>query len=133
MSRGRHAKRSGLLARLRLRGRPGRRRPPAPAPDPALHDRLAALEAEVARLRVLGATHAAAAASADVRARRAEEQLSAWLDELAVSRTELTALRGELATLREELVWAFAEGRLPVAAEAQVTVVDLREPASRTA
>ena len=85
------------------------------------------MQGELARLRVLGAQHAAAAASADVRARRAEEQLGAVLG-------ELSGLRVELAGLREELVWAFAARKLevdaPVEAPAQqeekASVIDLR-------
>ncbi len=100
---------------------------PAPGVDAA---RFAALEGEVSRLRVLGIAHAAAAASADIRARRAEEQLTTVHAELAGLRGELVGLRGELSSLREDLVWAFAEGRLPVAAP--VAVVDLRDGA-RTA
>lgn len=116
MARGRHVQRSGLLARLW----PRRRRVPAHAGV----DRFAALEAEVARLRVLGAATAATAAAAEVRARRAEDQLGA-------ARAELVGLRTDLAALREELVWAFAERRLPV--DAPVTVVDLRAAEQRTA
>lgn len=135
-------KRSGLLSRLwpARRRRPVRARTsptpvptwastPVPTPhDPAAGDavvagRLHGLEGELSRLRVLGIAHAAAAASADVRARRAEEQLG--------------AVRAELAALREELVWAFAESRLPVAAatpgSAPGIVVDLRDGAARTA
>ena len=131
MSRGRHAKRSGLLARLWPFGlrpaalRPSRHRRGAPlrpvAPDAGLPGQLRALDGEVSRLRVLGIAHAAAAASANVRARRAEEQLG--------------AVRLELAALREELVWAFAEGRLPVAAPAPAParVLDLRDGAVRSA
>ena len=136
MSRGRHAKRSGLLARLwlfRLRPaalrpvalRPSSHRRGAPlrsaAPDAGLLSQLRAFDGELSRLRVLGIAHAAAAASADVRARRAEEQLG--------------AVRLELAALREELVWAFAEGRLPVAAPvpAPARVLDLRDGAARSA
>ena len=139
MSRGRHAKRSGLLAGLlsyrlwpvrpvALRPaalRPARHRRGAPlrsaAPDAGLLGQLRALDGELSRLRVLGIAHAAAAASADVRARRAEEQLG--------------AVRLELAALREELVWAFAEGRLPVAAPvpAPARVLDLRDGAARSA
>jgi len=132
MARGRHVKRSGLLARLW----PGRRRTPlepaGPVPDAAVAWRLAALEGEVSRLRVLGIAHAAAAASADVRARRAEEQLGA-------ARAELTGLRADLAALREELVWAFAERKLatesaPVPAPVPApVVVDLRDSSARTA
>ena len=128
-------KRSGLLSRLwparRRRAVRGQSLPTAQTPVPALDDsaagdsvlagRLHGLEGELSRLRVLGIAHAAAAASADVRARRAEEQLG--------------ALRAELAALREELVWAFADGRLPVAAPASLptTVLDLRDGAARTA
>ena len=141
MSRGRHAKPSGLLARLwpsrlrtfglqpvRLRplGRqPSRHRRGAPlrsaVPDAGLPSQLRALDGELSRLRVLGIAHAAAAASADVRARRAEEHLG--------------AVRLELAALREELVWAFAEGRLPAAAPvpAPARMVDLRDGAARSA
>ena len=87
--------------------------------------RLHALEGELSRLRVLGIAHAAAAASADVRARRAQEQLA--------------VMRQELAALREELVWAFAEGRLPVAppvpppVSAPAVVIDLRDGSARSA
>ncbi len=87
------------------------------------------MDAEVARLRGLGAKHAAAAASADLRARRAEEQLT-------LVTSELTGLRADLACLREELVWAFAERKVDVesstsreagAAEAPTAaVIDLR-------
>ena len=141
MSRGRHAKRSGLLARLwlfRVRPaalrrvtlrpvalRPSSHRRGAPlrsaAPDAGLLSQLRALDGELSRLRVLGIAHAAAAASADMRSRRAEEQLG--------------AVRLELAALREELVWAFAEGRLPAAAPvpAPASVLDLRDGAARSA
>ena len=136
MSRGRHAKRSGLLARLWPVGlrtvrlwpvgrQPSRHRLGAPlrsaAPDAGLLGQLRALDGELSRLRVLGIAHAAAAASADVRARRAEEQLG--------------AVRLELAALREELVWAFAEGRLPAATPvpAPARVLDLRDGAARSA
>ena len=131
MSRGRHAKPSGLLAGLWPFGlrtvglRPSRHRRGAPlrsaAPDAGLLSQLRAFDGELSRLRVLGIAHAAAAASADVRARRAEEQLG--------------AVRLELAALREELVWAFAEGRLPVAAPVPVParMVDLRDGAARSA
>lgn len=117
MARGRHVKRSGLLARLW----PRRRQVVAAPVDDG---RLAALEGEVSRLRVLGIAHAAAAASADVRARRAEEHLSAVREELSLT-------RGQLVALREELLWAFAEGRLPVEAP-QAVVVDLRDATPRT-
>jgi hypothetical protein len=85
---------------------------------------VARLEAELARLRVLGAEHAGAAAAADLRARRAEEALSATTQELA-------GLRTDLAALREELVWAFAERKLAVEAPAAETApaVDGAAPA----
>lgn len=116
MARGRHAKRSGLLARLWWRR-------PRPVVAPVDDGRLRALEGEVSRLRVLGIAHAAAAASADVRARRAEEQLAA-------ARSELAGVRADLASLREELVWAFAERKL---VDAAPVVVDLRDGTARTA
>lgn len=84
---------------------------------------LLALQSEVARLRVLGIAHAAAAASADVRARRAEEHVEALREQVSQTRAQLVAVR-------EELLWAFAEGRLPVADSA---VIDLRAKGSRSA
>ena len=115
MARGRHRRPSPLLARLW----PGRvRRVQQPRTAVRIWDEqqraliglqadLFRMDAEMARLRMLGAKHAAAAASADLRARRAEEQLGA-------ATAELTGLRGDLAALREELVWAFAERKLDV-------------------
>lgn len=87
--------------------------------------RLAALESELACLRVLGIEQAAAAAAAEIQAGLAQEQLG-------VARHELTGLRGDLATLREELTWAFADGRLSVVERAPQTtgrVIDLRDAA----
>lgn len=75
------------------------------AVGPVAAGRFTALEAEVARLQMLAGLHAAEAAAAVERARRAEQQL----DEV---RGELLGLRGELAALREELVWAFAGGKV---------------------
>lgn len=136
MARGRHVKRSGLLARLW----PRRRRVAVLAAQHApVPDRYAALDGELSRLRVLGIAHAAAAASADVRARRAEAQLGAVRDELSHSRVELAALRAELAgvradvvAVREDLVWAFAEGAV-TAAPVTGVVVDLRDGTARSA
>ena len=117
-------KRSGLLSRLwpgrsrYVRGRSVRHSPTAPGEAILL-----GLQSEVARLRVLGIAHAAAAASADQRARRAQEHVEALRDELVQTRAQLNAVR-------EELLWAFAEGRLPVADSA---VINLRVQGSRIA
>jgi len=122
-------KRSGLLSRLwpgrsrYVRGRSVRGRDVVvsqTAPGEAI---LLGLQSEVARLRVLGIAHAAAAASADQRARRAQEHVEALRDELGQTRAQLNAVR-------EELLWAFAEGRLPVADSA---VINLRVQGSRIA
>ena len=109
---------------------------------------LARLQVEVLRLRGLSATMAETAAAALVRAGRAEDlaaaaaaraaaaedRLASALDELALVRTDLKSLRTHLASTHEELVWAFAEGRLPVAPVGSVpVVVDLRAGKSRTA
>ena len=122
MARGRHRRRSGLLSRLL----PGRRR-----------SRLALLEAQTRQLRELADTSAATAAAALVRAAAAHDvALAAQLRaaraeaELSSARDEVVALRADLAALREELVWAFAEGRMPVTAPA---VIDLREGSATSA
>ena len=112
-----------MLSRLRLGRRP--------------HvDELAVLSAEVVRLRSLTETSAQTASAALVRAARAEDRAVAAEQRArsAESRLgqvfdELAGLRSELAGLREELVWAFAEGRMPVAPK----VIDLRDESSRTA
>ena len=113
-------RRSGLLARLGLRWR----RPPAQRQaqvTAVVDDRLVALEGELARLRVLGIAHAAAAARADLRAQLALEQVE-------VLRAELGTARAQLVAVREELLWAFAEGRLPVVKDVGAgLVVDLRD------
>jgi hypothetical protein len=122
MARGRHRRRSGLLSRLLPQRRPSR---------------AALLQAELSRARavadataatataalVRAATAADAAAAAELRAARAETALAAARDEVA-------GLRADLAALREELVWAFAEGRLPVDAP---RVVDVSTAAARPA
>jgi len=124
MARGRHVRRSRLLAWLF----------PARAPQPSwrsvhaqslllLGDDLRALDAEVERLRASEERSAAAAVLAELRAERLER-------ELAATRAELGALRADLAAVREELVWAFAERRLPVDAP---KVVDLTRPVAGTA
>ncbi|HVM26601.1 MAG TPA: hypothetical protein VM433_02900 [Mycobacteriales bacterium] len=126
MARPRHAKRSGLLARL-FPGRTARRE---------AADRQAALlrlvAAELRHLRELADAHAESAARAEARALAAEEQ--------AAQAAQVTAtLRTEVARLREELLWAWAEGRLPAAAgishglvdaPADAKVIDLRATGS---
>lgn len=106
---------------------------------PSLRAELDRLEVELQRQRRLSATMAETAAAALVRAGRAEDlaalavsRTAAAESELAGVRGELAGVRAELSSLREELVWAFAEGRLPVEAPAPV-LVDLRESRPRTA
>ncbi|HWH29495.1 MAG TPA: hypothetical protein VNU26_11115 [Mycobacteriales bacterium] len=118
MARGRHAKRSGLLARL-LPGRAARRE--AARRQAVL---LRQVADELRHLRELADAHAAAAAAAEARAAAAEQQA-------AVAQRALATLRTEVARLREELLWAWAEGRLPAATlvdglEPGATVIDLR-------
>lgn len=96
MARGRHARRTGLLARL-LPGREARRR--AAAQQRVL---LRQVADELRHLRATADAHAAAAAAAQERALAAESATA--------------QLRAEVARLREELLWAWAEGRLPAAA-----------------
>jgi hypothetical protein len=135
MARGRHRRPSPLLAWL-WPSRARRVQPRASARVEwdeqqrvviGLQADLFRVDAEMARLRALGARHAASAAAADLRARRAEEQLAA-------ATSELTGLRADLASLREELVWAFAERKVDVEsagsrgsdAPATAAVIDLR-------
>lgn len=104
MSRGRHAKPSGLLSRL-FPGRAARRR--------------AAAEAERALLREL--RH---------EVDRAEEQARAARAEVHDLRVETDSLRSEVARLREEVLWAWADERMPAQPAAQepvAQVIDLRE------
>jgi hypothetical protein len=88
---------------------------------------------EVNRLRTVGTALAAQAAEASVRSRRAEQEAAALRAELADLRSDTAVLREELARLREEVLWAWAEGRLPIAhaapspAQADARVIDLRE------
>lgn len=96
------------------------------------------LEAEVVRLRWLSETTAQTSAATLVRAARAEELAVAATERaalaegrLSVAYAELARLRTDLAALREELVWAFAEGKLPV--DAPTAVVDLRDGVTHTA
>ena len=122
MARGRHAKRSGLLARL-LPGRAARRE--AERRQAVL---LRQVADELRHLRALADAHASAAAAAEARAAAAEEQA-------AVARSAVATLSSEVARLREELLWAWAEGRLPAATlvdglEPRAQVIDLREAAS---
>lgn len=114
MARGRHVRKSGLLAWLL----------PSEPPPPSwrtvhaqslvlLSDDLRVLQEEVARLRSGAEGTTAAQVLAELRAERLEA-------ELAETRAQLAALRSEVAALREELVWAFADRRA-VDAPAPVT------------
>lgn len=118
MSRGRHAKRSGLLARL-MPGRTARRE--AARRQAVL---LRQVADELRHLRELADAHAAAAAAAEARAAAAEQRA-------ADAQSALDSLRTEVARLREEVLWAWAEGRLPSASlvdglEPPAKVIDLR-------
>ena len=115
MARGRHRRRSGLLARLLPARRPRRTDP---------------LVAELARSRALARVAAEASQAALVRAALAEERAALAEARLWEAVREMTTVRSDLAALREEVLWAFTEGRLPVAAP---VVVDLRDGATRTA
>ncbi len=142
MARARHAKPSGLLSRL-LPGRTARRE--AARRQAVL---LRQLADELQHLRAVADAQALLAQQAQEQARLAEERA-------ALARAEGAALRAELTRLREELLWAWAEGRLPLASltdglagslvegpgggstEVPVdgpagrgTVIDLREPRS---
>jgi hypothetical protein len=114
MARGRHARRTGLLARL-LPGRAARRA--AAAQQRVL---LRQVADELRHLRGLADAHADAAAGAEERARVAEQRALA-------AETATASLRAEVARLREELLWAWAEGRLPAAS----LTADLTEPGHR--
>lgn len=125
MARGRHAKPSGLLSRL-FPGRAARRRTALEAERRLLGE----LRFEVDRLSRIGIGLAAQAAEAAARAQRAEEQALAARAEVEDLRAETGSLRTEVARLREEMLWAWAEGRLPVVAapaEREGKVIDLRE------
>jgi hypothetical protein len=115
MARGRHRRRSGLLARLL---------------GPRRQRRADVLRAELARTSALATAAAEAAQAALVRASLAEERAALAEARLWEAVRELTAMRTELTALREDVLWAHAEGRLPVAAPA---VIDLRDEAPRTA
>jgi len=108
MARGRHVRRTGLLAWLLPREPP----PPSWRTVHAqslvlLSDDLRVLSKEVARLRTGSERSTAAQVTAELRAERLEA-------ELADTRAQLAALRADVDALREELVWAFAGRRLPV-------------------
>lgn len=108
MARGRHVRRTGLLAWLLPREPP----PPSWRTVHAqslvlLSDDLRVLSEEVARLRTGSERSTAAQVTAELRAERLEA-------ELADTRAQLAALRADVDALREELVWAFAGRRLPV-------------------
>jgi hypothetical protein len=118
-ARGRHVRRTGLAARLWW---PRRRR-----------SRVARLQQDVHRLRLLNAAAADAAGAALQRAVAATDtalaaEQRAVLAEaaLAGARDEVAGLRADLAALREELVWAFAARRADA-------VIDLTGDAAQTA
>ena len=101
MARAKHARRSGLLARL-LPGRTARR---------AAAEQRTLLRQVAAELRLLSA----AADAAEVRATAAEARATAAERRAAAAESATAQLRTEVARLREELLWAWAEGRLPAA------------------
>ena len=105
MARGRHVRRTGLLAWL-LQSEPP---PPTWRTVHAqslvlLSDDLRVLQEEVARLRAGTERSTAAQVLAELRAERLEA-------ELAETRAQLAALRADVDALREELLWAVADRR----------------------
>ena len=105
MARGRHVRRTGLLAWL-LRSEPP---PPTWRTVHAqslvlLSDDLRVLQEEVVRLRTGTERSTAAQVLAELRAERLEA-------ELAETRAQLAALRADVDALREELLWAVTERR----------------------
>jgi hypothetical protein len=123
MARGRHVRRTGLAARLWW---PLRRR-----------GRVARLQEDVHRLRLLNAAAAEAASAALQRAALASDLAAAAQSRavqaeaaLSAARDEVAALRVDLASLREELVWAFAARVAEVKAAA---VIDLTSTRAQTA
>lgn len=108
MARGRHVRRTGLLAWL-LHSEPP---PPTWRTVHAqslvlLSDDLRVLQEEVARLRAGTERSTAAQVLAELRAERLEA-------ELAETRKQLAALRADVDALREELLWAVTERRAAV-------------------
>ena len=105
MARGRHVRRSGLLAWLLPKEPP----PPSWRTVHAqslvlLSDDLRVLQLEVTRLRETAERSTAAQVLAELRAERLEA-------ELTETRAALAALRSDVDALREELVWAGADRR----------------------
>jgi hypothetical protein len=124
MARGRHVRRSGLLAWLL----------PSQPPPPSwrtvharslvlLSDDLRVLQEEVTRLRATAEASTAAQVMAELRAERLEA-------ELAETRASLAALRSDVDALREELVWAVAD-RGAATGAAPVTRLPKRRSATR--
>jgi hypothetical protein len=117
MARGRHVRRTGLLARL-WPGRADRRHREQVRQRIALAE-LWELRGEVLRLRAVGSQLASRSADASARAGRGEDRVRAV-------EAELAAVRAELLELREQLVWAWSEHRVREAAEqVPAAVVDL--------
>jgi hypothetical protein len=119
MARGRHRRRTGLLAWLWPGG--CRQKEPGVA---GLRAEVSWLTEELAQLWNVVAEQTGAAAAADRRTRQSEARLAA-------ARVELTLLRSDFAALREELVWAFAERKVTAASPAPV--LDLRSAKATTA
>lgn len=137
MARGRHVRRSGLLAWLFPdRAQPAWRTVHAQSLVLLSAD-VEGLQQEVEQLRAGQASTTAAAVMAELRAERLERELAdaradlaAVREALAAVREDSAAVRRDSAALREDLVWAFAERRLPVDAP---RVVDLTRPVAGTA
>lgn len=144
MARGRHVRRSGLLAWLFPdRAQPAWRTVHAQSLVLLSAD-VEGLQQEVEQLRAGQASTTAAAVMAELRAERLERELADARADLAAVREALAAVREasaavredsaavrrDSAALREDLVWAFAERRLPVDAP---RVVDLTRPVAGTA
>jgi hypothetical protein len=129
MFRGRHAKRSGLLARLFPR------RAAKLEAERTQRALLRQVAEELRALRQQADEQAAAAVAAEHRARAAEVRAAAAEERAEAAGVALLTLRSEVARLREEMLWAWAEGRLPAASLTDglvprpATVVDLREAA----
>ena len=138
MARGRHRRRTGLLWTLSQLWRRPARLP--------VRSELDLLRAEVQRLRTLAEVAAETTSRALVRAAHAEDHAVGAGDRAARAEQRLAAVQDELARLTadlsgvsEELVWAFAEGRVPVAdrtaepsPSGRPVLVDLRPGSAQT-
>ena len=112
------------------------------APRLPVRSELELLRAEVLRLRLLAEVSAETTSRALVRAAEAEDhavgagkRAARAEQRLAAVQDELARLRTDLSGVSEELVWAFAEGRMPVgdrSADGRAVVIDLRTGESST-